>query len=45
MQDFTKKIAEWILDKDESMVVFNAIETRLEKIKNIETLRCQHKGV
>ena len=34
-----------VKDYDESMVVFNEIETRLEKIKNIETLRCQHKGV
>lgn len=30
-------------DYDESMVVFNEIEAKLEKIKNIETLRCQKK--
>lgn len=28
-------------DYDESMEVFNEIENKLEKIKNIETLRCE----
>ena len=31
-------------DYDESMAVFNEITERLEKIKNIEVLRCQNKG-
>ena len=31
-------------DYDESMAVFNEITERLEKIKDIEVLRCQHKG-
>jgi len=29
-------------DYDESMLVFDTIEQRLEKIRNIEVLRCQH---
>ncbi len=32
-------------DYDDSMAVFNEITKRLEKIKNIEVLRCQSKGV
>ena len=32
-------------DYDDSMAVFNEITERLEKIKNIEVLRCQNKGV
>ncbi len=32
-------------DYDASMAVFNDITERLEKIKNIEILRCQKKGV
>jgi len=31
-------------DYDESMAVFNEITERLEKIKNIEIVRCQNKG-
>jgi len=31
-------------DYDDSMAVFNEITERLEKIKNIEVLRCQNKG-
>ena len=31
-------------DYDESMAVFNEITERLEKIRNIEVLRCQNKG-
>lgn len=30
-------------DYDDSMAVFNEIEAKLEKIKSIETLRCQKK--
>ena len=42
LHQITKQKKKLQKDYDESMAVFNAIEHRLEKIKNIEVLRCQH---